>query len=128
MKIGVRGLRCLFAAKEDTRQPQQVSCGPWVTRERNKISFTSDKTLGWEWENWQMLKGFVVMMRVNYNKEHCRMYVKNPGGYTETSADVSVVGIADVIVHCNRCQCRTKEGWSPDASPSDIVLYKLLRN
>lgn len=50
------------------------------------------------------------MMRVNYNKEQCKMYVKKPSGDTETSTDASVVGIGDVIVHCNRCQSRTKGG------------------
>lgn len=57
-----------------------------------------------------MLKGSVVIMSRNYNKEQCKMYVKKPGGNTETSADAKAVSIQDVIVHCNRCQPRTKEG------------------
>ena len=45
-----------------------------------------------------MSKGSVVMMRVNYNKEQCRMYVKKPGGNRETSTDASVVGRGDLMV------------------------------
>lgn len=72
--------------------------------------FASDnKTPGRERESRQMLKGSMVIMRENYNKEQCKNVCQELGGNTETSTDANVVGTRDMLVHGNRCQSRTKE-------------------